>query len=200
MLTNKLEKSLSEYAQRKFCLMTRSGTAALITALQSFELPPDAEVIMPAITCPVVLSAIMIAGFKPVLADISLDNFCMGPDEAQAVITKKTKAIIAIHAFGKPCLIEQLSEFAQSHQLFLIEDTCLAFGATLNHKPLGSFGDITVFSFGHDKILDVGGGGALLCNALKFQHNAREFLNKNSFFQNHNESQEKLILQKNRQP
>jgi perosamine synthetase len=177
-----LEEELSKFAEREFCLMTSSGSAAIIAALRSLGLPEDAEVIMPSISCPAVLSAIQLAGYKAVFADVDSKNFCMGPSQIEQVKSKKSKVILAIHSFGKTCLIQDLLEYARKKNLFLIEDACLALGGTVAEGPLGSFGDISIFSFGYDKIIDSGGGGALLTNKKVFFRRAQKFLGENIFF------------------
>lgn len=109
-------------------LPTRSGSAAIVAALNCAELSPHAEVIMPAICCPAVFSSIAFAGFTPRLADVDLSDLCSGPAEIEAQISPRTAAIIAVHSYGRRCAIEEISSLAKDRGLLLIEDACLALG------------------------------------------------------------------------
>ncbi|MCO4798663.1 MAG: DegT/DnrJ/EryC1/StrS family aminotransferase [Colwelliaceae bacterium] len=177
-----LALQLSHLTQRKYVLPTSSGTSALITALRSANIPLGAEVIMPAICCPAVLCAIQWAGFTPVLADINLNDFSLDTDSVEKVISAQTAAIIAVHNYGHYCQISSLIHLAKQHNLLLIEDACLAMGGTFQGKPLGSFGDISIISFGYDKIVNANYGGALLTNNSEIAVNADKIIAQNDFF------------------
>jgi len=182
-LTMQLIEQISQKLMRDNSVLTSSGSAALITALHAGNIPLGSEVIMPSICCPAVLFAIQFAGYSPVLADICLDDLCMNAKQAQAVLTAKTKAIVAVHSFGHYCQIDTLESLAKQHKLLLIEDACLAMGGTFKGKPLGSFGDISIMSFGYDKIINVDYGGALVTNNAVIFAQAQDFLHKNQFLQ-----------------
>jgi len=176
-----LESKLAALIGRAHALPTRSGSAAIVAALTSAGFPPHSEVIMPAICCPAVFSSIAFAGFTPRLADVDLSDLCSGPAEIEAQISPQTVAIIAVHSYGRRCAIEEISSLAEDRGLLLIEDACLALGAGADSRKLGSYGDFSILSFGYDKIIDSGGGGALLCNDDRLYQKARELLNANPF-------------------
>ena len=178
----RLTRSLVTRLDRKYGLLTSSGSAALILSLRSANIPFGSEIIMPTICCPAVLSAIQLAGYIPILADISLKNFCMNKNEVEDVMTSNTKAIIAVHGYGHYCDIDELEVFAKEKGLVLIEDACLSMGSTFKGKPTGSFGDISIVSFGYDKIISEHYGGALVTDELSFFEEAENILLSNSIF------------------
>ncbi len=177
-----IEDKLKELTNRANIIPTSSGTAAIIISLLNSGIPKKAEVILPSICCPAVLSAVTLAGFTPIIADVNEEDFCMGKKEIIEVFSNNTKAIIAVHSYGRYCRIDEIQEFAQVNNIFLIEDACLALGGYFNNKPLGSFGDVSIFSFGKDKIIDIGGGGAILTDNNLLFEKSKAFLNKNVFF------------------
>ncbi|MFT4553574.1 MAG: perosamine synthetase [Chlamydiales bacterium] len=189
-----LESKLSKFSEREFCLTTSSGSAGIITALRSLCLPWGAEVIMPSICCPAVLSAIQLAGYKAVFADVDIDSLCMGPSQVEEVLTENTRVILAVHSLGRACPIEELELYAQEKGLYLIEDVCLAIGGNISGRPFGSFGDFSIYSFGYDKIIDVGGGGALLTSNEQWYKNAKEFLEGNTFFTSFSEKRKTYVF------
>lgn len=175
-------EDLSRITQREYVIPTSSGSAAIICALNTLGIPPDSDVIIPSICCPAVLFAINLAGFHPIISDVNRDDFCMGVDEIKEVITNKTRVIIAVHAYGRYCPIDEIESFAKDKDLFLIEDACLGLGGMYHGMPFGGFGDVSIFSFGYDKIIDVGGGGALVTNNYNLYVSCQDFVRGNSFF------------------
>ena len=182
MSVSALERHLLTFFQRGYGQLTSSGSAALITALIAVDTPKGAEVIMPAICCPAVLFAIQLAGFTPVIADVSLNDFAINIETVEPLITDKTYAIVAVHNFGYPCDICALSTWAKKNELILIEDACLAMGTFYQDKPLGSFGDISIVSFGYDKMINAGYGGMLLTDSSVYAEKASQHLAENNFF------------------
>jgi perosamine synthetase len=152
---------LANRLQRSHIALTSSGSAALVVALKAADLAPGSEVVMPAICCPAVLFAIQLAGFRPVLADIDLDTLNPGVAEIERAVTPATSAIVAVHGFGRACEIEEIGAYAAGRGLFLIEDACLSLGGRAGSRPMGSFGDASIVSFGYDKPVARNYGGAL---------------------------------------
>ena len=177
-----IKDKLKELTNRDYIIPTSSGTAAIIISLLNSGIPKEAEVILPSICCPAVLAAVTLAGFTPIIADVNKEDFCMGKKEILEVFSNKTKAIIAVHSYGRYCKIDEIQEFAQTNNIFLIEDACLDIGGYFNDKPLGSFGDVSIFSFGKDKIIDIGGGGSILTDNNILFEKSKDFLNNNIFF------------------
>ncbi len=192
-----LEKEMGAITGRKFILPVRSGSAALIVALKAAGVPENSEVVMPSICCAAVLFALQLAGYHPVLADVSLDDLCMNADEIRAVLTKKTRAIIAVHSYGHYCRIDEIERLAKQKGLLLIEDACLSLGGTYKGRPLGSFGKASVFSFGYDKIIDAGKGGVVVTDDAVLFKKAASFVKGNGLLAfDMTASQKKLLLEK----
>ena len=192
-----LNNKISELCHVNHTILTSSGSAALITALKASNIPLNSEVIIPSICCPAVLFAIQWSGYIPVLSDINLDNYSLGVSEVEEQLTSQTKAILAVHNYGHYCQIDKLIELCRKYNLLLIEDACLAMGGTYKNKPLGSYGDISIVSFGYDKIIDCHYGGALLTNNNQYFESAQNFINTNPFFAfNEGLNHQSIILNK----
>ncbi len=135
--------------------------------LQAFGIGEGDEVIMQAFTCMVVTNAVRGAGASPVYGDIDL-SYNLTVQSIKKVVTKRTKAIIVQHTFSIPADIVSIAEFAQKNGIILIEDLAHGFGAEVNTRPLGSFGDGAVFSFGRDKaVSSIWGGAAMILPTAK---------------------------------
>ena len=103
-----------------------------------------------------------LAGGTPVFADVDPDSQNLTADTIAAKMTPRTKAVIVVHLAGWPCDMDPIAELAAKHDLWLIEDCAQAHGAEYKGRPVGSFGDIAIFSFCQDKIITTGGEGGLL--------------------------------------
>jgi len=167
------EKGISEYIGAKYSLVFNSGTSALHAALLAHGIGNDDEVIVPSFTFIATANAPFFVGAKPVFADIEEDTYGLDPEDVKEKITKKTKAIIPVHYGGCPCLIRELRGIAKDNDLVLIEDAAEAFGAMVNGKKAGTFGDAAVLSFCQNKVITTGEGGAIvtdskeMCEKLK---------------------------------
>lgn len=158
------DKKFTALFNRKFTTLVNSGTHGILLALRALKLPANTGVIMPSICCPSVMTAIQLAGHTPVISDVNQKNFSMGVEELKTVHSVTCSAVIAVHAYGRECDIVGISKFCEFNGLALIEDACLAYGNITSNGPIGSFGDISILSFGYDKPLDCGGGGAIMTN------------------------------------
>lgn len=161
----KLINRLSKYIGSDYLYLTPSGTDAIIKSLGVLNLPPQAEVIVPSFCCRAVADAIIRSGLKPVFSDISAGNYNISVAAIEKVLTEKTAAVIVVHIFGQPAPIDEIINYAMRKSILVIEDAAQAFGGTYkNGAKLGTLGDIGIFSFGYEKIIDSGGGGAILTN------------------------------------
>lgn len=132
--------------------LVNAGRTALYLGLTSLQLQPGDEVIHLDFTCAVVPEAIIKAGGRPAAVK----------DLTKAKITSRTRAIICQHTFGVPDDLDRLRALCRKHRLVLIEDCAHSLGAGYRNKPVGSFGDLAVLSFGRDKVISSVFGGALL--------------------------------------
>ena len=159
---------LGEYLGGAHVIPCANGTDALTLALLSLQLPAGAEVIVPAFTYVATLEAAALLGLKPVLADVRPDTFNLDPAAAEAAITPRTGAIIAVHLFGQCSDLEALRAIAVRHGVALIEDNAQAIGATFrfadgNTAFAGTVGEVGTTSFFPSKNLGcLGDGGALI--------------------------------------
>ena len=161
----KLIRRLSKYICSDYLYLTHSGTDAIINSLRILKLPSDAEVILPSFCCRAVVDAVIMSGLKPVFSDVSVNNYNISVEDIEKVFTEKTAAVIVVHLFGQPAPIDEITNYARQKSIFVIEDAAQSFGGVYkNGAKLGTLGDIGIFSFGYEKIIDAGGGGAILTN------------------------------------
>ena len=113
----------------------------------SVDLNEDDEIIMPSLTIISSLASISRTPAKPIFCDVDIENYCMCPESLQRNITKKTKAIIPVHFAGSACNMKEIIKIAKKNNLKIIEDCAQAHGTKYNKKIVGSFGNISCFSF-----------------------------------------------------
>lgn len=156
------ERELSVFLGVEKTSAVASGTDALLLALQALNVKPGDEIITPAYSFFASASVISIMGAKPVFVDVEEHTFNINPKAVEAAITPKTVGIIAVHLYGLPSNLPELSAIASRRGLFLLEDACQAIGASINGKRVGSFGELAAFSFYPTKNLaGCGEGGAV---------------------------------------
>ena len=162
----KFEKSLSNFFSRNVVCFN-SGTAAIHVALQACGIKKNDEVLVPSITYVATYQAITAVGAKPIGCDINLDDLQISIQDLKKKITKKTKAIIPVHLTGSTANLNQIYLIARKNKLRVIEDAAHAFGTIYKKKRVGSFGDISCFSFDGIKNITSGEGGCLVTNDKK---------------------------------
>lgn len=167
------ERSLAKFLKIKHVVGVASGTDALMIAIKSLGLQKDDEIIIPANSYPTAFG-VFHSGAKIVLADVEKETLNVSVETLNKVLTKKTKAIVVVHLYGNPADILKIKKFAKKNKLFLIEDCAQAIGAEFDGKKVGTFGDISCFSFYPTKNLGaVGDAGAIVCNNSKFFNRVR---------------------------
>ena len=158
----RFEKLNSEYYGTEFGVAVSNGTVALHLALVALGIGPGDEVIIPDLTFAATANAILYTGATPVLADVEYGSWTIDVESAEQLVNEKTKAIIPVHLYGQPCDMTAVSAFAKKYGLYIVEDCAEAHGAEFNGKKIGSFGDISCFSFYGNKIITCGEGGICL--------------------------------------
>jgi dTDP-4-amino-4,6-dideoxygalactose transaminase len=148
----------------RFGLAFTNGTHTLEAALAACDIGEGDEVIVPGITFIASASAVLAVNATPVLVDIDPDTLCIDPAAAEAAITPRTRAIVAVHVAGAAADLDALTELCQRHGLRLIEDCAHAHGTSWRGRGVGSWGDFGSFSMQRSKLLTAGEGGALICN------------------------------------
>jgi 8-amino-3,8-dideoxy-alpha-D-manno-octulosonate transaminase len=157
------EKAYAEHIGVKHAVGVTSGTTALYTAMAALEIGPGDEVILPAWTWYADYDAIVLAGALPVFVEID-ESFNIDPEEIEAKITPRTKAIIAVHLQGNTADLGPVLEIARKHKLRVLEDSAQCLGGQYGGKYVGSIGDIGINSFQLSKSITSGEGGAVTTN------------------------------------
>lgn len=156
------EDNFGKYCSRKFGVSTSNGTVSLHLALKALGISKGDEVIVPSLTFVAVANAVSYCNAKPIFVDAHPDYWCMDPDKIEEKISINTKAIIPVHLYGHPCDMDPLLDIAEDNRLYVVEDAAEAHGAKYGDKMIGSFGDISCFSFFGNKIITTGEGGICL--------------------------------------
>ena len=159
------EDQFANYIDTQFCVGCNSGTDALYMALRALGIGAGDEVITTPFTFIATSEVIVRVGAKPVFVDIDPQTFNFDLEQVSKAITKRTKAIIAVHIFGQPINMTKLNAIAKEHELYIIEDCAQATGASWQEQKVGSIGDIGCFSFFPTKNLGAyGDGGCITTN------------------------------------
>ena len=157
----KFEQEFANYIGTKFAIAVNSATSGLQLSLASLGIY-DGEVITTPFTYAATSNVIVHQNAKPVFVDVDKSTYNIDPDKIEKAITKKTRAIMPIHYGGQCSEMEEISEIASKHNLFVIEDAAPAIGATHKQRRAGTFGIISAFSFFPDKNLTTGEGGMVV--------------------------------------
>ena len=168
---NKFEKELKKYFNAKYCTTCSNGTAALILALKALNIGKNDEVIVPDLSYAATINSVINVDAKPVICEVDKDSWCIDSKKIEEKISKKTKAIIAVHLYGQACDLKNILRICKKYKLFLIEDTAEAFGTKLDGKNLGTFGDVGCFSFFGNKTISTGEGGCCVVKKKKVYEN-----------------------------
>lgn len=165
--TKEFEERIAEYIglTSRRVIATNTGTSALHIGLIAAGVQAGDEVITPSFNYVADHQAITAIGANVVMCDIKEGNLGIDAEKAEELITYKTKAIIPLHFAGIPCDIDAVYALAKKHNLRVVEDCCHAFGSTANGRKIGSFGDISCFSFDPVKIITSIDGGAIIVNS-----------------------------------
>lgn len=156
------EKNVADFLGSKHSIGVNSGTDALLIALRAAGIGKGDEVITTPFTFFATAESIVMAGAKPVFADICPDDFNIDPQKIKDAITDDTKAIMPVHLFGKPADMKSILEIAGNNGLQVIEDCAQSFGATIDGQQTGSLGNAGAFSFFPTKNLGGFGDGGLI--------------------------------------
>lgn len=161
------EEAVGAFLGARYVVATNTGTTALHLALDTIGLKPGDEVIVPSLTYVATVQAITATGATPVFCDIEEDTLSMDLSDAERKITDKTKAIVPVHYRGVPCNMERVLALAERFNLRVVEDAAQAFGSHYKGKKVGSFGDLTCFSFDPIKNVTCGEGGAVVTQSAE---------------------------------
>jgi dTDP-4-amino-4,6-dideoxygalactose transaminase len=156
------EKKFSSFHKLKYGITVSNGSVALEIALKSLNLPLDSEVIVTPRSFVISATCVLNIGLKPIFADVDeLGN--LSANSIKKKINKKTRAIILVHIDGSPCDMDKIKNVLKNKNIKIIEDCSQAHGAKFKNKLVGSFGDLSIWSFCNDKIMSTGGEGGMIC-------------------------------------
>ncbi|PIR61029.1 MAG: hypothetical protein COU68_01590 [Candidatus Pacebacteria bacterium CG10_big_fil_rev_8_21_14_0_10_45_6] len=178
------QKFEQEFAKLHDCshgLVCSSGTAALHTILAALKIrynwQDGDEIVVPAITFVATINVVLQIGLVPVLVDVDKNSLAIDSKLITAKITKRTRAIIPVHAFGKPAAIDQIVTIARKHKLLIVEDCCEAIAASHQQKKVGSWGIAGAFSTYSAHVIATGIGGVITTNDTTLATLMRSLIN-----------------------
>ena len=176
---NEFEKSITNYIKDdSYVAALSSGTAAIHLALELLGVTRGDEVLCQSFTFSASANPILYLGATPVFVDSEKDTWNIAPDLLEKAILdrmangKKPKAIVAVHLYGMPYKVNEISRIAQSYGIPIVEDSAEALGSSFKNKKCGTFGDIGIFSFNGNKIITTSGGGALVSQHKEIKEKA----------------------------
>jgi perosamine synthetase len=160
----RFEGAFSQHLGVKYAIATSSCTGALHMGLAALNIGPGDEVILADVNWIAAAAPITYLRATPVFVDILSDSWCIDPELAEAAITPRTKAIIAVHLYGNLCDMDRLLDIGERHGIPVIEDAAEAIGSQYHGKRAGSMGKFGTFSFHGTKTLTTGEGGIFVTN------------------------------------
>ena len=172
------ENAFSRYIGADFCISCGNGTDALELILRSLGIGPGDEVLVPALTWIATAEAVNNVGAEPVFIDVKSDDCTIDARKIERSLSNKTRAIIPVHLYGCPCDMDLISDIAENHNLFIVEDCAQAHGAEYKGKKVGTFGAASAFSFFPSKNLGAyGDGGAVVTDNQELSDKVRMMAN-----------------------
>ena len=156
------EHEFASFVGTRYAVALANGSVAIECALRALGVGPGDEVITTSRSFIASASSAVMVGARPVFADVDRNSQNLTADTIRAVLTPRTKAIVAVHLAGWPCAMGPILEVARERDLKVVEDCAQAHGATWRGRRVGSFGDVAAFSFCQDKIMTTLGEGGMV--------------------------------------
>ena len=180
------EKAFAEYCGIQYCVGVGNGLDALFLSLKALGIKEGDEVLVPSNTYIATALAVTYVGAMPVFVEPDINTFNINPDRLEEKITEKTRAIMPVHLYGQPCDMDPIMEIAKKHNLYVIEDCAQAHGATYKGQKIGTFGNVSGFSFYPGKNLGaLGDAGAIVTNSKEIATKVRTLGNYGSDYKYH---------------
>lgn len=170
---NEFESQFTQRIGVEHAASVSNGTVALHLALMALGIGPGDEVIVPTLTYIASANAVAYTGATPVFVDSLRDTWQIDPEDVRRHITPRTRAIMPVHLYGQACDMDVLVAIAREHRLFIVEDCAEAFGTLYKGRHVGTFGDISTFSFFGNKTITTGEGGMVVTNDKTLIERAR---------------------------
>ncbi|MGH8581944.1 MAG: DegT/DnrJ/EryC1/StrS family aminotransferase [Gammaproteobacteria bacterium] len=172
------ERMLADYVGVENAIAVSSGTAALHLIVRALQIGSGDEVLLPSFTFIASLNALLYEGATPVFVDIEPRTLCLDPGDLERKITARTKAIMAVDAFGHPADWDAVTAIAARHRLAVIDDSCEALGAEYRGRKIGQFGAAAAFAFYPNKQMTTGEGGMVVTNNADLARRVRSLRNQ----------------------
>jgi perosamine synthetase len=170
---NEFETRFAERIGVEHAVSVSNGTVALHLAMMALGIGPGDEVIVPTLTYVASANAVSYTGATPVFVDSLRDTWQIDPEDVRRHITPRTRAIMPVHLYGQACDMDALAEIAKEFRLFIIEDCAEAIGSEYKGRHVGTYGDISTFSFFGNKTMTTGEGGMVTSNDKTLIERAR---------------------------
>ena len=174
---DEFERSFAGYVGAKEAVAVSSGTAALHAAMYALGIGPGDEVIVPAMTFAATANCVVFQGATPVFVDVDPDTLLINPDQVEAQMTPRTKAVTAVDYTGHPADYDRLQTIADRKGIPLVADACHALGAVYKGRSVGTLADLNVFSFHPVKHITTGEGGIITTDQPELAQRMRIFRN-----------------------
>jgi dTDP-4-amino-4,6-dideoxygalactose transaminase len=158
-MVTQFEKGFAEFAGVKHAVAVNTGTAALHSAVVAAGIKQGDEVVLPSFTFVATAEAVVLAGGKPVFADIDPETFCISPAAVEKAVTKKTRAVVPVDLYGFPADIDPIRKIALKHDVKIVEDAAQAHGTMYKGRPAGVASDVACWSLYASKNITTGEGG-----------------------------------------
>jgi len=185
---SEFENNFANYLGANHCIGVANGLDALTMSLKLLKLPKNSEVLVASNSYVACILSILNAELKPVLIEPNLETYNIDPNQIKKKITKKTRAVLAVHLYGKSCEMDEIIKICKKNDLYLLEDCAQSHGSKYKNKSTGTFGDFGCFSFYPTKILGgIGDGGAITCKKKKYKEYLLKFRNYGSITRYKNE-------------
>ena len=167
------EQRFAAFCGASYGIAVSNGTVGLHLTLRALKIGPGDEVIVPDLSFIATANAVLMAGATPVFCDIDRNTMCIDPSQIRLKITRRTRAIIAVHLYGHPADMDAINEIASEYELPVIEDAAEAHGAKVRGRRVGGLGTCGVFSFYANKSLTTGEGGMITTKDLGLAERCR---------------------------
>jgi perosamine synthetase len=162
--TEEFERLVANYVGTRYAFATSSCTTALHLSLAALDIGQGDDVLVPDFTFPATANVVIQQRARPILVDVNPKTYNVDIVDLRKKYTPKTKAVIPVHAFGRPASMDEINDFAHNAGITVIEDAACALGATYNGRQCGNLGDLGCFSFHPRKIITTGEGGMITTN------------------------------------
>lgn len=180
------ENSFATFCGTKYCVGVGNGLDSLILSLKALNIGNGDEVIVPSNTYIATALAVTYVGATPVFVEPDIRTFNIDPNKIEAALTSNTKAIMPVHLYGLPCDMDPIMKIAKKHNLYIVEDCAQAHGAVYKGNMIGTFGEVSGFSFYPGKNLGaLGDAGAVVTNSKEIADKVRALGNYGSDYKYH---------------